>query len=51
MTEIDGKASGWKAYYNGARWDIEIPKPKVKKVAAKKKTAKTKTKAKPKADD
>ena len=49
MTEIDGKASGWKAYYNGARWDIEIPKPKVKKVAAKKKKVKAKTKTK--ADD
>jgi DNA topoisomerase-1 len=34
MTEVDGKASGWKAFYTGSRWDIEIPKPK--KVAAKK---------------
>ncbi len=40
MTEVDGKASGWKAFYTGSRWDIEIPKPK--KVAAKK-TEATKT--------
>ncbi|MFT5707980.1 MAG: DNA topoisomerase-1 [Oceanospirillaceae bacterium] len=30
MTEVEGKASGWKAFYNGSQWDIEIPKPKAK---------------------
>ena len=33
MTEVEGKASGWKAYYVNGQWDIEVPKPKAKKVA------------------
>ena len=42
MTEIDGKASGWKAFYTGGKWDIEIPKPKAKKATAKPKVTKAK---------
>lgn len=30
MTEIDGKASGWKAFYSGTKWEIDVPKPKPK---------------------
>lgn len=49
MTEVEGKASGWKAFYTGSKWDIEIPKPKVKKAAPKAKAVKAKvSKAKPK---
>ena len=44
MTEIDGKATGWKAFYTGSKWDIEIPKPKVKKAASKAKVTKSKAK-------
>lgn len=42
MTEDSkGKPTGWRAFYNNGKWDIEIPKPKAK--------AKAKAKAKPKA--
>jgi DNA topoisomerase-1 len=34
MTEKDGKATGWKAYYTGGKWVEEKPK---KKVASKRK--------------
>ena len=34
MTEKDGKATGWKAYYTGGNWVEEKPK---KKVASKRK--------------
>jgi len=37
MTEVDGKATGWKAYYKGSKWDEEVPK---KKAAPKAKAAK-----------
>ncbi len=40
MTEVDGKASGWKAYYQNNNWAIEIPKPKAKAKKAVKKPAK-----------
>jgi len=37
MTEVDGKATGWKAEYEGGKWIIqEKPKPKPKKKPAKK---------------
>ncbi|MGB1239516.1 MAG: DNA topoisomerase, partial [Pseudomonadales bacterium] len=40
MTELEGKATGWKAYYNGSKWDIELPKPKATKAKAKAKPKK-----------
>lgn len=48
MTEIEGKASGWSAYFVNEKWVEDIP---AKKAPAKKKpaTAKTKEKAKAKA--
>lgn len=53
MTEVDGKASGWRADYVDAKWVITEKQAKApaKKKAAKKKTtkAKSKAKAKPKA--
>ncbi len=42
MTEVDGKASGWKAFYSVGKWNIEIPKVK-KPAAATTKAAKAKT--------
>lgn len=45
QTEVDGKATGWKAFYEGGKWvisDEQKPKKPAKKAA-------TKTKAKPKA--
>jgi len=36
MTEKDGKATGWKAYYHNGKWDQEKPK---KKVASRRKKA------------
>ncbi len=36
MTEKDGKATGWKAYYHNGKWDEEKPK---KKVASRRKKA------------
>ena len=29
MTEVDGKATGWRAFYNGGKWE-EVPAPKKK---------------------
>jgi DNA topoisomerase I len=31
MTEIEGKASGWKAFYRNKKWDVEISKKRVTK--------------------
>ncbi|MBV1882576.1 MAG: type I DNA topoisomerase [Pseudomonadales bacterium] len=45
MTEVEGKATGWRAYYQGSKWMEEVPPPKkkvVKKKAAKKKVVKKK---------
>lgn len=42
MSEVDGKASGWQAYYSGGRWDEKLPAPK-RKAASKKKATKKKT--------
>ena len=52
QTEIEGKATGWKAFYEGGRWvEQAAPKPRAKaKAKAKPKAkAKAKAKAKPKA--
>jgi DNA topoisomerase-1 len=50
MTEEDDKATGWKAFYDGGRWQVqEAPKRKPKAKAKAKAKAKTKTKAKAKA--
>ena len=46
MTEVDGKATGWKAFYHGGKWVEEQPAGGKAKTKAK---AKTKTKAKAKA--
>ena len=52
QSEIDGKASGWKAFYRDGRW-VEENKPaakaKPKRKPKAKSRAKTKAKAKPKA--
>lgn len=55
MTEDEtGKATGWRAFFEAGKWDIELPKPKApkKKAAAKKKAApKKKAAVKKKAAD
>ncbi len=45
MSEVDGKATGWKAYYSGGKWQEEKPAPKAKKKAPTKKKAAAKKKA------
>jgi DNA topoisomerase-1 len=46
MTEVEGKATGWKAYYNAAGWVAEgSGKPAAKKKAKAKPRAKSKSKA------
>jgi DNA topoisomerase I len=51
MTEVDGKATGWKAWYQGGKWQEDIPvkraKAKSKKKAASKKKAPKKAAKKP----
>jgi len=50
MTEDkNGKATGWRAFYQGGEWQIELPKPKKKAPAKKKAAAKKKVAAKKKA--
>ncbi|WP_439107067.1 type I DNA topoisomerase [Congregibacter sp.] len=49
MTEEDGKATGWKAFHDGGRWQIQEAPPKRKPKAKAKAKAKTKAKAKAKA--
>jgi DNA topoisomerase I len=49
MTEVDKKATGWRAFYNNGRWDEEVPKPKAKAKAKPKAKAKAKPKTKAKA--
>ena len=39
MTEVDGKASGWRASYIGGKWVQKIPEKKPRKSAPKKKAA------------
>lgn len=48
QTEEEGKATGWKAFYDGKKWQITVPKPKVTKVkvAKPKATKEKKEKAK-----
>ncbi|MFV0277267.1 MAG: topoisomerase DNA-binding C4 zinc finger domain-containing protein, partial [Parahaliea sp.] len=48
MTEVDGKATGWRAFYNNGRWEAEAATRKAAAPKARAK-AKTKTKAKTKA--
>lgn len=50
LTEVDGKATGWSAFYNDGRWEsvVKAKKAAVKKTAAKKKAAKKKASAKKK---
>ena len=52
MTEVDGKATGWRGFYQDGKWVEELakkPKPKAASKAKPKTKAKTKPKAKPKA--
>ena len=50
MTELDGKATGWKAFYRGGRWEAPETVPSVRKTIRKKtKAAKKKTKTTKKA--
>ncbi len=37
MSEVDGKATGWQAFYVDGKWQEKLPAPKKKKSAAKKK--------------
>jgi len=45
MTEVEGKATGWKAYYHGGKWEQEQPKAKAKAKAKPKAKAKAKAKS------
>lgn len=49
MTEVDGKATGWKAFFNHGAWVVEGSAKPAPKKAAKKKVAKKKATAKKKA--
>ena len=45
MTESDGKATGWKAFYRSGEWEVPEKVPPVRKTIRKKtKAAKKKTK-------
>ncbi len=46
QSEIDGKASGWKAHYEGGRWQVEKTTKRTAKKAAPKKAAPKKAAAK-----
>lgn len=48
MTEVDGKATGWQAFFADGKWSEKLPAPKrtTKKKTAKKSTSKKKTTAK-----
>ncbi|MFK8048905.1 MAG: type I DNA topoisomerase [Halioglobus sp.] len=50
MTEVEGKATGWKAFYDGGKWVEDIPAPKAKAKPKTKPKAKAKKKAKSKAE-
>lgn len=45
MTEVDGKATGWKAFHEGGRWQEQVPAKKTVKKAAKKTPKKAPKKA------
>lgn len=49
QTEVDGKPTGWKAFYQGGKWVADEPKAKPKTKAKAKAKAKPKAKAKAKA--
>lgn len=49
QTEIDGKATGWKAFYDNGKWQVQESKGGAGKSTAKKAKAKPKAKAKSKA--
>ena len=49
QSELDGKATGWKAFYRNGRWVVEDSPVKPKATAKVKAKAKTKAKARPKA--
>ncbi|BFM06980.1 type I DNA topoisomerase [Halioxenophilus aromaticivorans] len=40
QTEVDGKATGWKAFYEGGKWNVTKPAPKKAPAKAKKKAKK-----------
>ncbi len=42
QTEIDGKATGWKAFYKDGNWVVELPTPKKRKAQKKPKKKPTK---------
>lgn len=46
MSEVDKKATGWQAHYDGGRWSESSPLKKAKKAAAKKRAASKKGAAK-----
>ena len=50
MSEVNAKASGWKAFYNGTKWVEELPKSATKTKAGAKTKAKSKAKAKTKSE-
>ena len=45
MTEADGKATGWKAFHEGGRWQEQVPAKKTVKKATKKAAKKAPKKA------
>jgi len=49
MTEADGKATGWKAFYHDGRWVVDKPAPKKKAAGKSKAKAKKKAPARKKA--
>lgn len=52
MSEVEGKATGWSAWFTDGKWVIEQKKKAApKKTAAKKASAKKSTKASANADD
>jgi DNA topoisomerase-1 len=50
LTEVEGKATGWKAFYQNGKWLVEKPKKKADKKVAKKTAAKKKVAKKKKSD-
>ena len=46
-SEVDGKATNWRAYHQDGRWVEDVGKPAAKKAAVKKTAAKKPTAKKP----
>jgi len=44
MTEVDGKPTGWRAYYQGGKWAVSVAKKATKKKTSTKKMSSTKKK-------